>query len=279
MIKINNEVISQNTFPDGSALIKSFPYHETVPLYIEWCYSNDAELFTLQCLCDKYPNHKKYLIIHYIPHARVDRVKNKDDVFTLKTFANIINRMDFSGVEVLDAHSNVSLALIDKVIEQPATPFIINVICEMKGKKGEDNIALFFPDAGAMKRYTEYNHFLPVAYGEKKRDWSTGAILELKIHDAENIKDKDVLIIDDICSKGTTFYYAAKNLLAAGARSVSLYVTHCENTILDGKIFETDLIEHLYTTDSLVHKTELTNKENVTIMKRVDFYDIREITK
>ena len=102
-----------------------------------------------------------------------------------------------------------------------------------------------------MKRYSE--HFTkPYAFGMKKRDWETGKILGLDIIHPENIVDKNVLIVDDICSRGGTFYHSAKALKAAGAKSVSLYVTHLEKTVILGEMASTDgLVDHIYTTKSI----------------------------
>ena len=85
----------------------------------------------------------------------------------------------------------------------------------------------------------------------KKRDWKTGNILGLDIINAEAIKGKNVLIVDDICSRGGTFYHSAKALKEAGAARISLYVTHLEKTVLDGELFTSGLIEAIYTTDSI----------------------------
>lgn len=61
-----------------------------------------------------------------------------------------------------------------------------------------------------------------------------------------------ILIVDDICSKGGTFYHSAKALKAAGAKSVSLYVTHCESSITVGDLAASDgLVDHVYTTKSI----------------------------
>ena len=185
------------------------------------------------------------LIMPYIPHARMDRVKSDEDVFTLKYFAEIINSLHFSTVWVRDAHSNVSLALIDNVCDMGVRPYIRQTI-ELSGAD-----AMFYPDEGAMKRYSDQSE-LPYAFGMKKRDWKTGKILGLDIINPENIVGKDVLIVDDICSRGGTFYHSAKALKAAGAKSVSLYVTHCEETITLGELAASDgLVDHVYTTRSI----------------------------
>lgn len=260
MIKVNGIVIEQNHFPDGTLLMKLLPddmLNDRGNVKIEWIYENDSELFTLICIkrhMDRHFSHgEAVLVMPYLAHARMDRVKTDEDVFTLKYFCEVINSLGFKIVWVLDVHSTVSLALIENVINLSPAPEIRKAI------QLSNTNALFFPDEGAMKRYSS-NCSRPFAFGMKKRDWETGKILGLDILQSENIVGKDVLIIDDICSRGGTFYHSAKALLEAGAASVSLYVTHCENTILEGEIFTSGLIKQVYTTKSLVHCDELKEK-------------------
>jgi ribose-phosphate pyrophosphokinase len=254
MIKVNGIEVQQNNFPDKTLLLKISDAilqncDNTVYINIHWLYENDAELFTLICVkryLDENFYHKAvHLIMPYIPHARMDRVKAKEDVFTLKYFAEIINSLNFKKVFVRDAHSNVSLALINNVYDWGVRDYI-----EMAVEKSGAEV-LFFPDEGAMKRYSEQSP-MPYAFGMKKRDWKTGKILGLDIINTENVVGKDVLIVDDICSRGGTFYHSAKALKAAGAKSVSLYVTHCESTIIIGALAASDgLVDHVYTTNSI----------------------------
>jgi ribose-phosphate pyrophosphokinase len=79
----------------------------------------------------------------------------------------------------------------------------------------------------------------------------------------KGIAGKDVIIIDDICSRGGTFYHSAKALKEAGAANIYLYVTHCENTIHEGELLNSDLIKHIYTTDSILTKKH----EKITIIE------------
>lgn len=242
----------QNMFPDHSLLIKLDPDKITIfkdTITIKWLYEGDSELFTLICVKRHIDYHchgvDVVLDMPYIPHARMDRVKAREDVFTLKYFAEIINSLNFKRVFVRDAHSNVSLALINNVYDWGVSGYI-----EMAVEKSGAEV-LFFPDEGAMKRYSEQSP-MPYAFGMKKRDWQTGKILGLDVINAENIVGKDVLIVDDICSRGGTFYHSAKALKAAGAKSVSLYVTHLEETVTLGEMAASDgLVDHIYTTESI----------------------------
>ena len=250
MIRIEGQEILQKNFPDNSLLLKLDNIDLSCGgITIDWFYENDAELFTLICvkryLDDNFNRKPVYLNMPYLPHARMDRVKNEEDVFTLKYFCEVINSLGFSAVYVRDAHSNVSLALIDRVINFSVEFYIHKAAVLSKAN------AIFYPDEGAMKRYSDQSK-LPYAFGMKKRDWKTGEILGLDIINPENIVGKDVLIVDDICSRGGTFYHSAKALKEAGAKSVSLYVTHLEETVTHGELARTDyLIDHIYTTKSI----------------------------
>lgn len=253
MIKVGNVEIKQGQFPDGTLLMKFDPNGDEFDtrgnILVEWYYENDAELFSLICVkrhLDRVYSYSDVILeMPYIPHARMDRVKSDEDVFTLKYFCEVINSLNFKVVHVRDAHSNVSLALLNNVEEMPITNYVLDAIFEAQAD------VLFFPDEGAMKRYSG-GFDIPYAFGMKKRDWKTGQIQGLDIINAEAVKDKNVLIVDDICSRGGTFYHSAKALKAAGAKSVSLYVTHCEKTIILGEMASTDgLVDHVYTTKSI----------------------------
>ena len=105
------------------------------------------------------------------------------------------------------------------------------------------------------------------AFGIKKRDWRTGVIQGLDVSgQTDKIKDSAVLIIDDICSKGGTFYHSAKKLKELGAKNIYLYVSHCENSVLYGDMIKSGLIEKVYTTNSIFterhEKIEVMNYEN-----------------
>ena len=276
MIRVNKIDVYPGRFPDHSLLLKISEElwsacDDIHYITIEWLYENDAELFTLICIkryCDEHFSNKPvYLDLPYIPNARQDRVKTDTDVFTLKYFCEVINNLHFRNILVRDAHSNVSLALLNSVCAEELEGYIEDAIATSGAE------ALFFPDEGAMKRYSNSSP-LPYAFGMKKRDWATGEILGLDLINKEAIVGKEVLIVDDICSRGGTFYHAAKALKAAGAKSVSLYVTHCEETITLGELAASDgLVDHVYTTKSILPERLFWNsadpywKEWITVLE------------
>lgn len=270
MIWVNGKEIAQEHFSAGELKIKLWPSNKS-RIDLVWHYENDAELFTVACIREYYATQECILYLPYLPSARMDRVKNPEDVFTLKTFAHLINSLNFERVYVWDAHSNVGPALIDRCVDVSAQNYIEEAIKLLKYRlenefcSGDEisvnpDICLFFPDEGAQKRYGTMFPDYPQAFGIKKRNWETMRIEGYDIIGGENIKDKHVLIIDDICSYGNTFIKAAESIEAAGAAGINLYITHCEDAISKGDIFKKDIFDDIFTTNSLIRSEETNSK-------------------
>lgn len=261
MIKVDDIKIEPGYFPDGAILVKhAADYSERgrrSAHEIVWLFENNEEMITLMYLTRHLQSHGVMdigLCMPYIPNARQDRVKGKEDIFTLKYFAEFINSLKFSTVSVLDPHSSVSTALINNICTNTPSPYIKESISRIEKETGETVDILFFPDEGAMKRYSGVVN-LPYAFGIKSRDWKTGEIKGLDVvGSTELIRGASVLIVDDICSRGGTFLHSARKLKELGSDKIYLYVSHCENTILDGELLTSGLIKRVYTTGSIFTK-------------------------
>ncbi len=272
MIKIYDVEIIQGTFPDGTPLLRYEPVDEDY--IIEWNYDSENELINIYYLVNhirlNVTNPVIDLFMPYIPNARMDRVKSDNEIFTLKYFCDFINYMNFNNIMVKNAHSYVSLALLNNVSLDDIglindINYVESIIENIKVREKvmfPKSLLYFYPDEGAMKRYSEM-FTKEYAFGMKKRDWETGKILGLDI--IGDVKDKDILIIDDICSKGGTFYYSAKALKEAGAKNIYLYITHCEHSIYEGEIFKSGLINKVFTTDSIFRLDDKYEEENKKI--------------
>jgi ribose-phosphate diphosphokinase len=265
MIRINDKKIDMKHFPDGTMLIKYLADNESTK--ITWLYDNDEEYMGIFFLVKHLRTHgvkKIELFMPYIPNARMDRVQNSDEVFTLKYFAQFINYLKFDTVEVLDPHSNVSTALIDNISVIEPTDIILNLL---ETVNSDGNTILFFPDEGAMKRYYHIASKcdIPYVFGMKNRDWRSGEILGLEVlGETDVVPGKNILIIDDICSRGGTFLHSAKALKDMGAADIDLYVSHLENAVWEGDMIKSGLIRNVYTTNSIYR---FQNKGPVRVVK------------
>lgn len=240
--------LSIGQFPDLTQSLKLEPVAQAVTIY--WLYQSDQEMVSLYYMVNHLREHHKdvkiTLDMPYLPNARMDRTNHADEVFTLKYFAKFINALVFDSVHVLDVHSSVGLALIDHVVKQPVLPYITAAIELAKPDM------LFMPDEGAYKRYASLCNQIPSTFGIKHRDWRTGEIQGYELAEPNLVSGSRVLIIDDISSYGGTFYHAANALLAAGAASVALYVTHCEASIFKGDLAKADSpITQIFTANPL----------------------------
>lgn len=247
MIKVNELKITPQYYPDGTLRLNLPPQGKNAA--VEWLFENNEECVTLFFLVNHLKEHgteKITLYLPYIPNARMDRVKNEDEVFTLKYFAQFINSLGLEKVIVRDAHSNVSLQMIERISSEDIKPKIAALAQKLLTEKD----VIFFPDAGSCKRYQKYTD-KNVIYGVKERDWKTGKILGLKVEGNVPSSAFNALIVDDISSYGGTFYHAAKKLKTLGADKIWLYVTHCENSILNGELIKSGLVERIYTTCSI----------------------------
>lgn len=260
MIRINDKEVNIGHFPDGTLLIKeqTSNLNKEDKVIIKWNYENNEELLALYFLTKhiKAAGYNNIILdMPYIPNARQDRVKSEEDVFTLKYFAELINELKFIEVRVLDAHSNVSLALLNNVKLLTPKKYINNVIDKITKVNGKEPM-LFYPDEGAGKRYSDMIS-LPYCFGIKKREWKTGEIKGLDVvGEVDSIKGNDVLIVDDITSYGGTFLHSAIKLNELGAKNIYLFVSHCEKSIIQGKLIDSELVKKIYTTDSIFNKVE-----------------------
>ena len=254
MIKVGNQVIEFGKFADGTCHVNIDCSTLEPNAPITWLYDGDDAEWTyvwfLVQHCRDHEGYRRTLSIPFLPNARQDRVVNDDDVFTLKYFSQMVNALHFDRVETFDVHSDVASALINHIHVLSPAPIVQTVL----GRLTDPLIS--FPDEGSMQRYR--GQFpIPTVYGIKSRNWQTQKVEELVLCGAvDEIKDKDVLIIDDICGKGSTIYYMTQQLKEHGAKNVYAYVSHCENTVLQpcikGKsLMDYDVITKMFTTNSI----------------------------
>jgi len=255
MIKVNGVKINPERYRDNTYKLNINIYiNDLYYIDIEWLYEQNEEFLLyliVNHIKDKYPNIALDLYMPYVPNARMDRTKYPHEVFTLKYFAKFINDLKFNFVYIKDVHSNISLALLNNVVEDDIT-YIINHLKKMLLTNNNDLIV--YPDEGASKRYAEYINF-PYIYCIKNKDWITGQIKEITLSNtSSNPASFNALIVDDIISTGSTTLLVIEKLKQVGANKIWIYATHVENSILDSELLRSGLIERIYTTRSIFTK-------------------------
>ena len=264
MIEVNGQEIKIEHFPDGTQRLKIDCEYIKKEYIIYWTYEKEEELSTLIYITKHLRNlpqnshdvQKIYLVLSYLPNARMDRIKSFDEVFTLKYFCEVINWLHFDVVQILDIHSNVGAALLDRVNVLSPKDYINSAIYNIE--KDYSDLILFFPDEGCVKRLADMFPKYRWISSQKKRDWETGKILGLDIiTNGVDLNGKTILMCDDIVAYGGSFKYSADKLKELGAKKIYAYATHTENSVLDRekgtliKSLEDGVVERLFTTGSL----------------------------
>ncbi len=208
------------------------------------------------------------LICPYFPYARQDRVCVEGEALGASVMAKLLNALAFDKVIIWDAHSEVTPALIDNVVNTPQEVIIercLPLAAILKNKA----VTLISPDAGATKKTQNVAKYfgggIEVLQAEKVRDLSTGAIIHTDLRG--DVAGKDVIIVDDICDGGRTFLELAKVLKQRGSKSISLFVTH--GIFSKGLAIFDDFIDNIYTTDSFIDFSKdenLSNNRKLTIV-------------
>ena len=290
MIKVNGKVLNNTRFPNGESKIDVAPIElNSEEVCIEYFHTDDSELlqlyFVLSYIKDKLKDidPEQKLILSYLPYSRMDRYQSMN-CFTLKHIVHLLS--DALGlrptVYIMEPHSDVSIDLFENHGVSVVPVYLTKDLLELIVKEYSQNVSVVcFPDKGARKRYsTILDTDLDVVHCEKIRDFQTGAIVSMELcKDSIDLNGREVLIVDDLCSKGGTFMGAAKLLKDAGASKVYLAVCHIEDTILDGDAWKEDSpIDKIFATNSMNPvRIELSNASKIGIIQIDTLKGYREI--
>lgn len=224
MIKLNGIEITPTIFPDGCSqvwklaeeLINSDTYH------IEWYFKNENEVIYLHqlrtLLYSVGTNKKCTLYIDYLPYARQDKKVTNTSCFGLYAFIRILCLYPYEKIEILDPHSDMIFLMGKKI--QPI--YLTDKVKEIFKETKSDVVC--YPDKGALSKYTKIYKDLPYIHASKERNQLTGEITKHEL--IGDVKDKNILIVDDILDGGATFIHLAKLLKDNGAKEINIFVTH-----------------------------------------------------
>lgn len=209
------------------------------------------------------------LILPYLPYSRQDRVCKDGDPLASKVFCSLINTVKFENVYTIDAHSDVSVALLDNCTNIQPASFVSQFI--KTNINQSEKVFLVAPDVGASKRISLVHSALSVdvknmvediVVCSKTRDLSTGKISSLQVLTSKDLSGSTCVIVDDICSYGNTFIGVAEQLKKLGAKKVLLFTTHNEGVFEKNHTSLFDYIDVIGFTNSIKSSIE-SNKINV----------------
>ncbi len=220
----------------GEVEIFSFSDGEFQPSYVETIRGNDVfiiqstfapaenllELLMLVDAAKRASAHKIIALIPYFGYARQDRKDKPRVSIGAKLMANLLIAAGVSRIITMDLHADQIQGFFDVPVDHlyastVFVPYLKNLNIE--------NLCIVSPDTGGTRRAAAYAKFLnaDLAIGYKQRA-KANVIERLQI--IGDVKDKNVVIVDDIIDTAGTICKAASMIMENGAKSVRALCTH-----------------------------------------------------
>ncbi|MBL8757180.1 MAG: ribose-phosphate diphosphokinase, partial [Phycisphaerae bacterium] len=172
-------------------------------------------------------------VIPYFGYARQDRKDAGRTPITAKLVANLITAAGAGRVLALDLHAAQIQGFFDIPVDHLSSmPVLARYFQAQRAALGD--LCLVSPDVGNVKVAEQYANLLggELAIINKRRVSGSEVLTE---HIIGSVKNKTVLLIDDMISTGGTVVEAAELCLRQGAREIISAATHA---VMAGKAID-----------------------------------------
>ncbi len=183
---------------------------------------NLMELLTLIDALKRSSAERITAVLPYYGYARQDRKDRPRVPITAKLVANLITVAGADRVLTLDLHAGQIQGFFDIPLDHL---YAVNVFVDHYERKGLKDLAVVSPDVGGIKMVRAY---------AKRMNCDFAVVDKRRVDDKKievmnilgEVKDKNVIMVDDICATAGSLCEAAEALRRAGAKSIYAAVTH-----------------------------------------------------
>ena len=161
-------------------------------------------------------------VMPYFGYARQDRRGMSREPITAKLVADLLETAGVTSVLTMDLHTEQIQGFFTIPVDNL---YALPLLVEELPSQGKGNRVVVAPDVGSIKLARRYATELKVdlAIIDKRRINATTVDSGALIGD---VKGKEVILVDDVCSTGKTLSLASSVCLRAGAARVKAIVTH-----------------------------------------------------
>ena len=187
-------------------------------------------------------------VIPYFGYARQDRKTMSRAPISAKLVANLLTSAGANRILTVDLHAGQIQGFFDIPVDTLiARPVLID---DIKQQVNGEQLVFVSPDAGGTERARGFakKFDTEIAVIDKRRP-EPGA--SQVMHVVGDVKDRECLIVDDICDSAGTLCHAAQALMNNGATGVKAYITHGVLTpAADDRIFNS-VLKEIVVTDTI----------------------------
>lgn len=225
-------------------------------------------LFELLLLIDAAKRASAYKIVAVMPYfgyARQDRKAKPRVAIAAKLIANLLSAAGVDRIMTIDLHADQIQGFFDIPVDHL---FASTLFSPYVKQLNLDNLVIAAPDVGGTKRAQAYSKYLHtemvICYKHREKPNSVGKMVVIG-----DVKDKNVVIVDDIIDTAGTIVAAADLMMAKGAKSVRAMITH---PVLSGPAYErienSSLLE-LVVTDTIPLKK---HSDKITVISVAELF-------
>ena len=191
-------------------------------------------------------------VIPYFGYARHDRKDQPRVAIGAKLVADLLAAVGVDRVITMDLHADQIQGFFNIPVDHLYSSTIFVPYIQALGL---EDMVMASPDAGGAKRANSYAKFfdVPMVICHKHRP-RPNVVGEMRI--IGDVKDKNVILLDDMIDTAGTLSAAADKMMEQGAKSVRAFASH---GVLSGPAFdniEKSSIEEVVITDSIPLKQQ-----------------------
>jgi ribose-phosphate pyrophosphokinase len=186
-------------------------------------------------------------VIPYLGYARQDRKDKPRCSIGAKLVADLLTATGVDRVMTMDLHADQIQGFFNVPVDHLyASTLFVPYIKSLE----LENLTIAAPDMGGTKRANAYARFLKtemvICYKLRKK---ANIVEEIRV--IGDVKDKDIVIVDDMIDTAGTICLASNLMKNEGARSIRVVITH---PVLSGPAYERidkSAITEICVTDSI----------------------------
>jgi len=217
----------KKVFPDGESkiTINQIP-KKSIVVVVQSTYppvdSNLLELLSIVSKVQKFSS-KVYAVIPYMGYARQDREFLGGEIVTIGVVGKLLRAAGVKKVLTVDIHSKIALKELKISSENVSA---MNVLVKHFKKLKMKEPLVVSPDMGGQERAEKFANLLKTDFIalKKHRDRKTGKVNILS--DRVNVKNRDLVLVDDMISTGGSIVKATQFLKKQKCRRVFVACTH-----------------------------------------------------
>ena len=278
--KLGNQIASSFGVPLGNVKVSEFSDGEFQPSFEETVRGQDVfivqstmppaenlmELLLMVDAAKRASARKIIAVVPYFGFARQDRKDKPRVAIGAKLVANMLMAAGVDRLITMDLHADQ----IQGFFEVPVDHLYASTLFfpEIQKLKEEGSLVMAAPDVGGAKRANSYAKKLDIglAICHKQRK-KANVVSEMTV--IGDVKDRDVVLVDDMCDTAGTLTKAANLFMEKGAKTVRAFCTHA---VLSGPAYER--IEKSNITELIVTDTIPLSQESskIKVLSSADLF-------